>query len=72
MICVTWLLLIDVIYSRGVVVCPGSLACEKCLVDGSIYLSVKFEYVSFPIGLCGASALAGYMCILLILEAYVV
>ena len=25
--------------------------CEKCLVDGSIYLSVKFEYVSFPIGL---------------------
>ena len=27
------------------------LACEKCLLDGSIYLSVKFEYVSFPIGL---------------------
>ena len=27
---------------------------EKCLVDGSIYLSVMFEYVSFPVcpGIC--------------------
>ena len=48
------------------------LACEKCLLDGSIYISGTFEFVSFPIGLCGASALAGYMCILLILETYVV
>ena len=58
MICVTWLLLIDGIYSGGIV---------KCLLDGSIYLSVKFAYVSFPVGLCGT-----YMCILLIVETYVV
>ena len=44
MICVTWLLLIAAIYSGGVV-CSVGLACEK-------YLSVKFEYVSFPTGLC--------------------
>ena len=43
------------------------LECEKCLLDGSIYLSVEFEYVSFPISLCGE-----YMCILLILETYAV
>ena len=34
---------------------PGGCS-EKCLVDGSIYLSVMFEHVSFPI--C-----PGYMCI---------
>ena len=32
--------------------CSVGLECEKSLLDGSIYLSVKFEYVSFPIGLC--------------------
>ena len=31
--------------------CSVGLACEKCLLDGSIYLSMKFGYVSFPIGL---------------------
>ena len=45
MICVTWLLLINAIYSRGFV-CSVGLECDRC-----IYLSVKFEYVSFPIGL---------------------
>ena len=55
MICVTWLLLIDDIYSRWVVYSVG-LACEKCLLDGSIYLSVKFEYASFPIGILETSA----------------
>ena len=34
----------------------GGGCSEKCLVDGSIYLSVMFEYVSFPV--CPA-----YMCI---------
>ena len=66
MICVTSLLLINGIYCGGVV-CSVGLTCEKCLVDGFIYLSVKFEYVSFPIGLCGM-----YMCILLLLETYAV
>ena len=47
--------------------CSLGLECEKCLLDGSISLSVKFEYVSFPIGLCDT-----YMCILLILEMYAV
>ena len=59
MICVTWLLLVDGIYSRGVV-CFVGLAYEKCLLDDSIYLSVKFEYVSFPIGLCGTYILETY------------
>ena len=27
--------------------CSVGLASEKCLVDGSIYLCVRFEYVSF-------------------------
>ena len=49
-ICVTWLLVVNGIYSGGFVCCVG-LAYEKCLLDGSIYLSVKFKYVSFPIGL---------------------
>ena len=65
MICVTWLLLIDAIYSGGVCVL-------WVLLDGSIYLSVTFEYVSFPIGMCAGSALPGYMCILFILETYIV
>ena len=59
MICVTWLLFINAIYSGGIVVCSVGLAHEKCLVDSSKYLSVKIEYVSFPTDLCGASALAG-------------
>ena len=44
MICVTWLLLIDAIYSGGFVSSVG-LECDRC-----IYLCVKFEYASFPIG----------------------
>ena len=43
MICVSLLLFIDAICSGGF---------EKCLLDGSIYASVTFEYVSFPIGMC--------------------
>ena len=38
MICVTWPLLIDVIYS-GEFVCSGGLECEKCFLEGSIYIS---------------------------------
>ena len=38
------------------VVCSVGLACEKCFLDGSIYLSVKSEYVSFPIGILETSA----------------
>ena len=50
MIFVSLLLLINAIYSGG------GCCSEKYLVDGSIYLSVMFEYVSFPV--C-----PGYMCI---------
>ena len=62
MICVTWLLLIDAIYFGGVV-CSVGLARW-------FYLSVMFEYVSFPIGMYAASASPGYKCILFILETY--
>ena len=35
--------------------------CKQCLLDGSINLSVKFEYVNFPIGLlsCNIRKLCG-------------
>ena len=46
----------------------GSVGLARWLYI-SISISVTFEYVSFPIG---TSALAGYMCILLILESYAV
>ena len=36
--------------------CSVGLVCEKCLLDGSIYLSVKFEYVHFPIQILEISA----------------
>ena len=39
---------------------PGGLRVLWVLLDGSIYLSVMFECVSFPIGVCAISALAGY------------
>ena len=55
MICVTWLLLFNGIYLGGL--------CALWVLHGSIYLSVKLEYVSFPIALFDA-----YMCILLILD----
>ena len=52
MICVTFLLWIHAIYSIFLegFVCSVGLECLKCFVDQSIYL--KFEYVSFPIGMC--------------------
>ena len=50
MICVSLLLLINAIYCGGGFV---GLASEKCLIDCSIYLCVMFEYVCFPIGICG-------------------
>ena len=36
--------------------CSVGVVCEKCLLGGSIYLSVKFEYVHFPIGILETSA----------------
>ena len=37
------------VYIAGGVVCCVGLACWKCLLEPSFYL--KFEYVSFPIGM---------------------
>ena len=53
------------VYILGGVVCSVGLACEKCLLDGSlyIYLPVKFEYVSIGLhafhsrNLCGVVGL---------------
>ena len=44
MICVTWLLLVYTIYSGGVV-CSMGLECEKCMLDGSVSLSLYISEV---------------------------
>ena len=55
MICVSCQLLIDAIYCGGGCFCAVLVLNVRSVLEIDLYIYLKLEYVSFPIGMCVSS-----------------